>query len=488
MIADVLHHCRGRKTMRLYSRASSERVRKAVPLMWLLIGLTLAVFSSSQVLAQVAGDNFNDNSMDTDKWGPDEEDGNAVLTEINERLEYTTEGSSADHDSVDRMWKPTRFPYSANWEIQIDVTNTTSSSTFSSFGIDIRSVRLPDNDIEVELGQDGLFWAEFSGGKQISGEGYAAAFDDDTYGAVRIEFDSGDKIFNVYYDSDPTNDYQWTWFGSFGVAGTGGTHGTRNWGLTDTDQFIAYVFGYSEKMSVTSGQLYGDKFLVTGGVELPRPEITNPDELASFNTCSYFDPPLFEWSPSIDFQKLELQFYTDANRAKPTKVKVKDPTATQLLMPSNTWKKILALPGLSGGVVNWKIVGTIKGQPAVESREYTMTIDPPEFEHVVPQINPTNQTQLPTLTWENKCATKFKVYFSPEPTFSRKKTLSFTDKDPLDNGETFSTTLVGGTWNAIRKLVNDEVPSTIWWYVESWDALKRYQRTGDMQFTLVGGP
>ncbi len=420
--------------------------------------------------------------MDTDKWGPDEEDGNAVLTEINQRLEYTTEGSSASHDSLDRKWKPTRFPYNDDWEIQIDVTNTTSSSTFSSFGIDIRSVRLPDNDIEVELGQDGQFWAEFSGGTEISGEGWAAAFDYVTYGAVRIRFDSEGKIFNVDYDNNPSDGYQWTSFGSFGVAGAGGANGTRDWGLTDADQFVAYVFGYSEKMSVTSGQLYGDNFLVTGGVELARPVTTYPPDDASFDTCSYFGPPLFQWNPNQVFQKVELHFYTEANPTKPVKVKVKDPATTELQMTSSTWKKILALPGLSGGVVNWKIVGIVKGEPPVESIEYTMTIDPPE--PFVPQINPTSQTQLPTLTWENKCATKFKAYFSPDTTFSRKKTLSFTDKDPLDNGEFFSTMLTGGTWNAIRKLVNDEAGPTIYWYVESWDVLKRYQKIEGERFQL----
>lgn len=248
----------------------------AVLTIGLLIGGIMAVFVSNPAFAVTLGDAFDDNSKDLAKWGADEVDGKGVLTEINQRLEYTSKGTvTASHDSVDRKWVKTRFSYNADWAIQMDVTNTTSSSTFSSFGIDIRSVRLPDDDIEVELGQAGLFWAEFSGGKKISGEGWAASSGPNTYGAIHIAFDSKAKVFTVYYDTDPGDGYQWTEFGSFGVAGTGGVSGTRQWGLTSTDQFAVYVFGYSEKMSVTSGQLYGDNFLETDGGMLS----TSHDEL-----------------------------------------------------------------------------------------------------------------------------------------------------------------------------------------------------------------
>ena len=214
---------------------------------------------------------------------------------------------------------------------------------------------------------------------------------------------------------------------------------------------------------------------------LPQPK--SPANGTAFDTCSYFSPPVFEWTKNQSFQKLELQFYPSANPTKPTRVKVKDPTVTQLQIPANTWKKILKLPGLSGGEVSWKIVGTNKGQPTVESEVFTMTIDAPQSVET-PDITPTSKTSLPTLGWGNKCATKFKVYFSSEPTFKRKKKLSFNDQNPLDNNEYFSSMLVQGTWNAIRKLVNNEEGSTIYWYVESWDVIKRYQKTEEMQFIL----
>ena len=61
-------------------------------------------------------------------------------------------------------------------------------------------------------------------------------------------------------------------------------------------------------------------------------------------------------------------------------------------MTDKTWKKILKLPGLSGGQVNWKLVGTNKGQPIVETNVFTMTIAAPEPAGK-PVISPVTQTQ-----------------------------------------------------------------------------------------------
>ena len=233
----------------------------------LLIGSTSGIPFPGKAFA-TAGDDFNDNSKDSMKWGADEVDGKGVLKEANQRLEYTTTGiGTASHDSVDRKWRTSQFPYNANWEVQIDVTNTISTGSYSSFGINVRSVRLPNDEIEVELGQDGEFWAEFYGGRRISGADYAVTYGPYNYGAIRMAFDSTTKVFTMYYDTDPSDGYQWIEFGSFGVAGTGGINGTRNWGLKDTDRFVAYVFGYSQQADrVTSGQLYGDNFQETGEV------------------------------------------------------------------------------------------------------------------------------------------------------------------------------------------------------------------------------
>lgn len=212
---------------------------------------------------------------------------------------------------------------------------------------------------------------------------------------------------------------------------------------------------------------------------------TSPADGETFTACSYYAPPLFQWTLNQAFQKLEIRIFTPSNPAKPVKVKVKDPTATQLQMTQSTLKKVLKLPGLSGGALNWKIVGTNKGLPIVESEVFAMTIAAPEPAGK-PDISPVTQSGIPTLTWGNSCATKFKVYFSADSAFSKAKKLSFTDQDPTDNGGAFSATLTDKTWISIRKLIEDiALGPHIYWKVESWDIIKRYQTTDLMEFTLL---
>ncbi len=233
--------------------------------LWLLIGLIPVFLCLGQALADTAGDDFNDNKKDTAKWGTDEVKGHGHLNETNGHLEYTC-GTGTARDSSDRPWILNRFPYDADWAIQIDATNNTSPSgnQYSSFGINVRSAIDQDNEIEVELeaypGGASGFLAEF----HYYGVpyGYAEQLTGSKSAPIRLSFNSTTKVLTVsYYDGS-----QWVDFGSFGVAGSGGTNSNADWGFTDTDQFIAYVFGYSENMAVTAGQLYGDNFFETGGV------------------------------------------------------------------------------------------------------------------------------------------------------------------------------------------------------------------------------
>jgi hypothetical protein len=57
--------------------------------------------------------------------------------------------------------------------------------------------------------------------------------------------------------------------------------------------------------------------------------------------------------------------------------------------------------------------------------------------------------------------------------------------DPTANGGNLSKALTSGQWLRIRKLVGDQPGARIYWYVESWDTLKRYSVTEVMSFVLT---
>jgi hypothetical protein len=92
---------------------------------------------------------------------------------------------------------------------------------------------------------------------------------------------------------------------------------------------------------------------------------------------------------------------------------------------------------------------------------------------------------LPALSWENNCNIKFKVWFGSDDAFSKKTIYSFNIKSPNDNEGNFTKNLTLGQWKAIRRLIGDQNGSTIYWYVESWDGLGRYNKTEVMDFVLT---
>lgn len=222
------------------------------------------------------GDNFNDNVKSTTRWGGDVIGGNGVLTERSQRLEYTCASPTLGEDSSDRLWKLTRFPYNANWEIIIDTHNLTTPTPplqVNSFGINLLTPD-PNNGIYAELYSSALGGGSarlgFAAGVDTGGTYIGGADSTDAastrHGAVRMAFDSATKIITVHYDTNSTDGYQWVQFGEVGIAGAGGTNVTTDWQLTDADQFTAYIFGYSAGMAVAAGQIYGDNFQQNGGV------------------------------------------------------------------------------------------------------------------------------------------------------------------------------------------------------------------------------
>jgi hypothetical protein len=80
-------------------------------------------------------------------------------------------------------------------------------------------------------------------------------------------------------------------------------------------------------------------------------------------------------------------------------------------------------------------------------------------------------------TWGNSCGTKFKAYFSAVSAFSKSKKLSFKYQGSTNPDDPFSVTLPDKTWASLEKLVKGLVPARLYFYVESWDIIKRYQKT-----------
>ena len=194
--------------------------------------------------------------------------------------------------------------------------------------------------------------------------------------------------------------------------------------------------------------------------------------------------PSFSWDINETFIGFEVQFSSSSNFSpKLIKIKVAG-TGNRVAIPSATWKKILLLPGTNGGTVYWRVLATLPDRNHMYSDTRTIVIEAAQAVGN-PLVFPTSKSPVPVLSWENNCGKKFKVWFGGDSNFAKKKVLSFSVTNPMDDGGEFKKQLTSSQWTSVRKLVNDVSGSTIHWKVESWDGMNRRAETGVMSFVLT---
>lgn len=243
----------------------------------LIVTLTLCVFSVRPARAALSGsDNFNDNSRDVTKWNTDIVTGNGTLLETNQRLEYRVASPNLSvGDEAVRAWILNTGTYTSDWEVIVEVTNTvipTIMEQVSSIGLEAFNAADLQDSCYVELYASALVSLPFRRGLKTGFYVNDTDLNDATtgrgdvtnalpYAALRLTFNSLSKVFTAYVDHDGAgNGYQWENFGSFGIAGSGGTITNGNWGMNASGTFYVAVYGFSQGLTITSGQMHADNF------------------------------------------------------------------------------------------------------------------------------------------------------------------------------------------------------------------------------------
>lgn len=221
-----------------------------------------------------------------------------------------------------------------------------------------------------------------------------------------------------------------------------------------------------------------NEYTKTITVRNPAIILQSPSDSVNFSACSLYSLPTFSWTTSETFEGYQIQFSLNTSFSSPFNVKT---SGAQITMTSAKWKKVLVMPGVIGGTVYWRVVGTRTDKTTFITQAFSIIVDGAQSAGDL-IISSTGKTSLPQLSWQNNCNIKFKVWFGSDDSFSKKSGYLFSNQDP--NGS-FLKTLTTGQWKAIRKLVGDTSGSTIYWHVESWDKLKRYSVTGNMSFVLA---
>ena len=203
-----------------------------------------------------------------------------------------------------------------------------------------------------------------------------------------------------------------------------------------------------------------------------------------FNSCSLYSPPMFAWIAGESFKRYEIQFSSDESFGSITaKIRVSG-TVLQTVMKASIWEKVLSTAAISNGTVRWRVVGTRASGTKATSEVRSILIEPAQVLGNA-DLSHSGKSTLPIVSWQNNCNIKFNVWFGNDSSFTKKKVLSFSIKDPMADEGKFERQLTKGQWTAIRKLVGDVSGPTIYWYVESWDSLRRYSKTNLMNFVLT---
>ncbi len=85
-----------------------------------------------------------------------------------------------------------------------------------------------------------------------------------------------------------------------------------------------------------------------GAYEYVALKLIEPSDGEAFSGCSYYGPPLLDWSAGDIFKSYEIQFSADGLFTVPV-VKLKGSrNSTEMQIKSSSWKKILLLPGEEG--------------------------------------------------------------------------------------------------------------------------------------------
>ncbi len=211
--------------------------------------------------------------------------------------------------------------------------------------------------------------------------------------------------------------------------------------------------------------------------------LSSPNNQAIVDLCSINIPLLFRWKSLESFVSYEVQFSGNANfDSIPLKVNISGRSIDYQPF-SFQWRKILLIPGSGGGMVYWRVLGKKSDGTFIVSDSRSLLVPPPSAV-VAPTIAPVSRSSLPILAWENRCNIKFKVWFGSDPNFSNHRSLNVYLTNPDQKSGGFSKTLEPHQWLVIRRLVADRTGSTIYWYVESWDELRRRAVTHVMSFTL----
>jgi hypothetical protein len=217
------------------------------------------IFTISAANSAVAFDDFNDNSIDTNKWILTFPPAIAVDTfnEDSGRLNYVSQGTGDTF--IAWSWSASVLSYTQDWSVAVDIANTQPTNQYTGdkevfFGILVAAEGDIDNNISAEFinssfGREVATYASAGGAEVITNT--FALVDTNTV-SMKISFDADTKLLHTAYSTGA--DY---------ILQT--NYSALNWGMTASSVFNPTLFAGNTETAVTNGEAYADNFRIYDG-------------------------------------------------------------------------------------------------------------------------------------------------------------------------------------------------------------------------------
>lgn len=220
--------------------------------------------SSASAQVYVGTDNFDDNSI-SGNWDFQYSvgAGTGTLTEINNRLEYTSSGANQSRAIV---WNnATNGSYTENWTASLTISNlSTPVSGYNMIGLQVFAAN------NLDLGYFGVFaYKNASVSNVLFETASAPGYIPSDFGPDPAETDLTDVFVQMSHNAsthDITLSYSQDGGATF-LESQVFNPGTA-WAGSPTDGFSFRILGFSTSPGVSGGELYADNFSVSA---IPEP-------------------------------------------------------------------------------------------------------------------------------------------------------------------------------------------------------------------------
>ena len=237
------------------------------PIFFCSLGLAACHILTGTCLALTpVEDSFNATALNTKRWQLSQFQ-NAKLRQAGERLNFLVRASTPDEDYAFVELINNQPGYNENWQLLLDVKNTTGQGDRVGVGFWIFNADDPSDVVFFEFyGSPGkkernCVRASFIlDGTHIAGD-LNLKEKLTTSGRLKLTFNKQTKRFAFFFRSDEKGS-NWLSLGTFSVNGVGGT--TRaNWNMNPgSGRFGIRLEGYGENRVVASGAANMDDFVL----------------------------------------------------------------------------------------------------------------------------------------------------------------------------------------------------------------------------------